>query len=153
MKIQSQPESRELFYLVGMFRTQPGRQHLRSSKKTAPRSQEGKSGFIQVCNKGSRQSEHQRSGIKLRKLVFCVWEDVSLWAHWIHYFNLRLSYLGPNPISLFSLRSGRCVRELLLAFPCPLFTTPPVPQQSAWVSVACSGSQFWESSFTFGGQK
>ena len=81
MKIQSQPESRELFYLVGMFRTQPGRQHLRSSKKTAPRSQEGKSGFIQVCNKGSRQSEHQRSGIKLRNLAFYVWEDPSLWAH------------------------------------------------------------------------
>ena len=91
MKIQSQPESRELFYLVGMFRTQPGRQHLRSSKKTAPRSQEGKSGFIQVCNKGSRQSEHQRSGIKLRNLAFYVWEDPSLWAHWIHSLHRHFS--------------------------------------------------------------
>ena len=78
-----------------MFRTQPGRQHLRSSKKTAPRSQEGKSGFIQVCNKGSRQSEHQRSGIKVRNLTFYIWEGAGLWAHWIHSFHKHLSYLGP----------------------------------------------------------
>ena len=40
-KIQSQPESRELFYLVGMLKTQPRRQHLSSSEKSAPRRQEG----------------------------------------------------------------------------------------------------------------
>ena len=38
----------------------------------------GKSGYIQVCNKGSRQSEPQRSGIKLRNLAFCAWEDAIL---------------------------------------------------------------------------
>ena len=57
------------------------RQHLRSSEKTALRRKEGKSGYRQVCNKGSRQSEHQRSGVKLRNLTFCVWGDASLWAH------------------------------------------------------------------------
>ena len=30
---------------------------------------------------GSKESEHQRTGIKLRNLAFCVWEDESLWAH------------------------------------------------------------------------
>ena len=33
--------------------------HPSSSEKTAPRRWEGKSGYIQVCNKGSRLSEHQ----------------------------------------------------------------------------------------------
>ena len=61
----------------------------------SPRRQEGESGYIQVCNKGSRQSEHQRSGIKLRNVAFCVWDDVSLWAHWVHSFHRYLSYLGP----------------------------------------------------------
>ena len=58
-KIQSQPESRELFYLVGNVQdSEPGRQHLSSSEKTALRRQEGKSGYKQVCNKGSKQPEH-----------------------------------------------------------------------------------------------
>ena len=50
-------------------------------KKTARRRQEGKSGYIQVCNKGSRQSEHQRSDIELRNLAFSVLEDANLGAH------------------------------------------------------------------------
>ena len=54
---------------------------LSSSEKTAPRRQEGKLGYISVCNKGSRQSESQMSGIRLRNLAFCVWEDASFWAH------------------------------------------------------------------------
>ena len=66
------------------------------------------SGYTQVCNKGSKQSEHQRLGIKLRNLAFCVWDDASFWAHWIHSFHRQLSSLGPNPVSLFT---------LLLAFP------------------------------------
>ena len=51
---------------------------LSSSEKTAPRRQEGKLDYISVCNKGSRQSESQTSGIRLRNLAFCVWEDASL---------------------------------------------------------------------------
>ena len=66
------------------------------------------------CNKGRRQCEHQRSGIKLRNLAFYVWEDASLWAHWIHSFYMHLSYLGSNPVSLLTLRGGRW---LLLVFP------------------------------------
>ena len=67
---------------------------LSSSEKAAPRRLEGKSGCIQVCNKGSRQSEHQRSGIKLRNSAFSVWEDASLWAHQVHSFHMLLSSLG-----------------------------------------------------------
>ena len=40
--------------------SQPRRQHLNSSQTTAPKRQEGKSGYTQVCNKAGRQSEHQR---------------------------------------------------------------------------------------------
>ena len=54
----------------------------------------GESAYIQVCSKGSRQSEHQRSGVKLRNVVFYVWEDASLWTHWIQSFHTQLSYLG-----------------------------------------------------------
>ena len=53
------------------------------------------SGYTQVCHKGSRQSEHQRSGIKLRNSAFCVWLDASLWAYQIHSFHMHLSHLGP----------------------------------------------------------
>ena len=98
--------------------SEPRRQHLSSSEKTAPRRQEGKSGYIQVCNKASRQSEHQRPGVKLRNLAFCVQEDASLWARYIHSFHMHLSFLGPT------------------LFPCPpqgewqmaAFCIPPAPQ-------------------------
>ena len=50
--------------------SEPRRQHLSNSEKTAPRRQKGQSGYIQVCNKESKQSEHQRSGIKSRNLAF-----------------------------------------------------------------------------------
>ena len=33
--------------------------------------------------------------INLRNLAFYVWEDTSLWVHWIHFFHVQLSYLGP----------------------------------------------------------
>ena len=67
LKKYTQPESRELFYLVGMFRTlESRRQYPSSSEKTALRRPEGKSGYIQKCNKGNRQPEYQRSGIRLR---------------------------------------------------------------------------------------
>jgi len=99
------------------------RQHLNSSEKTAPRRQEGKSGYIQVCHKESRQSEHQRSAIKLRNLAFYVWEDASLWAHLIHSFHMYLSYLGS------------------ILFPCfPCFLLSP---RSSAITVAASGSILW----------
>ena len=53
--------------------SESGRQHLRSSEKTAPRRQEGKSRYIQVCNKGSSQSEHQRSGYQVKEFsILCM---------------------------------------------------------------------------------
>ena len=55
----------------------------------------------------SRQPEHHGSGVKLRNSAFYVWEDAKLWAHWIHSFQMQLSCLGPNSVSLFTLRSGR----------------------------------------------
>ena len=50
-----------------------------------------KRGYMEICNKGRRHSEYQRSGIKWRNLAFCVWEDVSFWARRIP---LHLSSLG-----------------------------------------------------------
>ena len=58
------PESREVFYWVACWGLWAREQHLRSSEKSAPRRREGASGFIQVCNKGSRRSEEQRSDIR-----------------------------------------------------------------------------------------
>ena len=107
-----------------------------SSEKTALRRKEGKSGYIQVCNKGNRQSEHQRSGVKLRNLTFFVREDASLWAHWIQSFHMNLSCLGP------------------ILFPCSCcFLHSPAPQQLLWGVAASAGSRFGEPSLTFGGQK
>ena len=59
---------------------------------------------VYIYNKGSKESEHQRTGIKLRNLAFCVWEDERLWSHWIHAFHMLLSYLsGANTVSFFTL--------------------------------------------------
>ena len=30
-------------------------------------------------------------------MLSCVWEDVGLWAHWNHSFDIHLSYLGWHP--------------------------------------------------------
>ena len=82
LKKYIQPESKELFYLVGMFRTQsPGDNISVALRKLLQGGRRGKLGYIQVCNKGSRQAEHQRSDIRLRSLAFYVWEDASLWTH------------------------------------------------------------------------
>ena len=82
-----------------MFRTQSmGRENC--SKEAG--------GYKQVCNKRSRQSEHQRSGIKLRKFsILCMGRRKLLGS-------LNSSLLcapqlsGANPVSFFT---------LLLAFP------------------------------------
>ena len=82
LKIFTTQKLRVVFYSVENFRiSSPEDSNSSDPEKTAPRRQEGKSGYIQVCNKGSRQPEDQRSGSKLRNSAFCVWEDVSLWAH------------------------------------------------------------------------
>ena len=53
--------------------SEPRRQNLSTPEKTTPRRQERRSSYIEVCNKWSRQSEHQRSGIKFKKCsILCV---------------------------------------------------------------------------------
>ena len=58
-KIQSQPESRELFSR-NVKDSKLGRWHLSDPEKTARKGREGVSGYTPVCNKEGRQSEHQR---------------------------------------------------------------------------------------------
>ena len=62
-KIQSPPDIRGVLLGGHVEDSEPGRQHLSSSEKTAPRRREGESGCIQVCNKGSRRSAQRRSDI------------------------------------------------------------------------------------------
>ena len=121
--------------------SKPWRQHLSSSEKTAPKRQQGKSGCIQVCNKGSRESEHQRSGVKLRNVAFYVWEDASLWTHWIQCFHMQLSYLGQPwfPVHLKERQTAAaCIPQLLSN------------HHEGWQHPL---DQFWEPSFTAGDQK
>ena len=107
--------------------------------------------YIQVCKKGSRQSEQQRSDIRLRNLAFCVWEDASLWARCIHSFLMHFSYLGQ---SCFLVHLAPCI------LPTPQQSPEewgewqhPLPSEEWGGGVgASSGSQFGEPSFTVGGQ-
>ena len=111
-----------------MFRTLTSGDSISVSlRKLLRESREGESVYTQVCDKGNRQSECQTSCIKLRNLGFFVWEDASLWAHWIHSFHMHLSYLGPI---LFTLRSGRW---LLFVF----------PQLQPWAITTAGGSIHW----------
>ena len=107
------------------------------SEKISPRRQEGKSGYMQVCNKGIRLSEHQRSGIKLRNLSFYVWEYASLLSHWIHSFPMHLNYWA-NPISLFTL--------LLYSPSSPTLGGDSIP----WVSVLVALIHIWRPGITDG---
>ena len=111
-----------------------GDPHLSNPEKTAPTRQDGESGYIQVCNKGSRWSEHQRSDIKLRNLAFFVWEDAGLWAHYIS--SLYTSAVWGQPCFLVHLAS--CI--------------PPAPQHHRRGGSICWTSA-WGALITFGGQK
>ena len=98
---------------------------------------------MQVCNKGSRQPEDQRSCTKLRNVAFYVCMGrckplVSLDS--IFPYAAQLS--GANPVSRLTLRGGRW---LLLAFPQLLSH-----HHGGWQHPL---DQFWEPSFTFGDQK
>ena len=124
-----------------MFRTLTLGDHVSVAlRKLLQGGRRGKLGYIQVCNKGSRQAEHQRSDIRLRSLAFYVWEDASLWTHWVYSFHMHLNYLsGANPVSVITLRSGRWLHS-------PSSSAITVGGGSIhWISV-------WEPSFTFGGQ-
>ena len=100
---------------------------------------QGDRGEVRLCTslqQREQKSQLQRSGIKLKNLAFYVWGDASLWAHWLQSFHMQLSYLGQ---SSFIVHLGSCIL--------------PGPQRSLWGLVASAGSQLWEPSFTFGGQK
>ena len=115
-----------LFYLVGMFRTpSPGDSISAALRKLL----QGDGGEVRLCKSlQQREQEVWTSKIKyLKNLASCVWEDYS--------FHMQLSYQG-RPVSFFT---------LVLAFPQLL--------SNLWALVASAGSQFWEPSFTFGGQK
>ena len=71
----------ELFHLVGMLRTlSPGDSISVALRKLLLGGRRG-SQVIYKFVTGSSQSEHKRSDIKLRNLVFYVWEDARLWTH------------------------------------------------------------------------
>ena len=93
------------------------------------------SDYIQVFNEGNRPSEHQNSGIKLWSLL-CVRRCKPLGS-----LNSFLSYMR-----LMCLDQS-CFLLHLASF------ISPAPQQSLWWLAASGGSQFWEASFTFEGQK
>ena len=123
----------ELFYLVGIFRTRSPGDSISVAEKTASRRQESKSGYIQVCSKGSRLSEHQRSGVKLRNVAFCMWEAAGLWARWVHPFHMLLSSPGAHPVSSFT---------LLLALP-QLLSSHRGGWQYRWIQVLRALIHIW----------
>ena len=94
LKIWSQPESRELFYLVRMFQTLSPGDNISVALRNLPQGGKwGSQGIYKFATKGAGtlKIKDQVS----RNLAFHVWEDASLWAHWIHSFHTHLSYLGP----------------------------------------------------------
>ena len=107
-----------------MFRTQSmGRENC--SKEAG--------GYKQVCNKRSRQSEHQRSGIKLRKFsILCMGRRKLLGS-------LNSSLLcapqlsGANPVSLFT---------LLPAFP-QLLSSHHTGGSICWIAVLGALIHIW----------
>ena len=123
----------KLLYLVGIFRTRSPGDSISVAEKTASRRQESKSGYIQVCSKGSRLSEHQRSGVKLRNVAFCMWEAAGLWARWVHPFHMLLSPPGAHPVSSFT---------LLLALP-QLLSSHRGGWQYRWIQVLRALIHIW----------
>ena len=121
------------------------RQHLSSSEKTAPRSQEWVRLYTSLQQR-SRQSEHQRTGIKLRNL--CIGYTFYAWKMQASGLTEFIPFICSSVIwgqSCFLVH----LQEWQMAASC----LPPAPEQSPWGVEACIGSQFWEPSFTFGGQK
>ena len=85
-----------------MFRTpSPGNSISVVLRKLLQGSRRGSQAIQKFATKGSQII----SDIKLRNSAFWVWEDASLWAHWIHFFHMHLSsavVLSLSHISLFA---------------------------------------------------
>jgi len=85
-----QPESRELFHLVRMLRDPE-----RASRELWENCSKKTGGGVRLS---LQQSEQAVRKAKIRcqvKEFSSVWEDTSLWAHWIHSIHMHLGYLGP----------------------------------------------------------
>ena len=93
--IQLQPESRELFYLVGMFRTlTPVDSISVALRKLLQGGRTESQAIYKFSTKGGGSLNIQDEVIKLRNFAFCVWEDSSLGAHYTHSFHTPCSLLG-----------------------------------------------------------
>ena len=68
--------------MVGMFRTLSQADSISVAlRKLLQRRQEGTQAVYKFATKGAGGLNIKDQVIKLRNLVFCVWEDASLWAH------------------------------------------------------------------------
>lgn len=62
---------------------------------------EGGTGYVRVLQQraGNRNARlvliKENRYLKLLNIPLSVWEDARVWAHWNHYFDMHLSYLGP----------------------------------------------------------
>ena len=89
--IYSQPISRELFYLVEIFRTSSlGGSISNNPERTEICSEEvhRKLGHIQVLQQKLGNQEHQRLLLmkenqisQIKEFYFSIWEDAQIWAH------------------------------------------------------------------------
>ena len=138
-----------------------------SSERLLQGGRRRKSGCI-VCNKWGMQSEHQRSDIRLRKLAYYVWEDASLWAHWIHSFHCTSAQFSCYsvvsdslwPLGLQHARPpcpsptpGVYSNTYPLIWWChPTISSPVVPFSSHFQSFPASDSFQMSQLFTSGGQ-
>ena len=93
-----------MFYLTDFLRTSSPGDSLSGSSQGLLWKDKGESKIYRVfCNKDwvGRISKDccllkKAIFLKLVNLVlFYVWEDVKVWAHWNHSFDMPLSYLGP----------------------------------------------------------
>ena len=109
-------------------------QHLRSSDKSAPRRQEGRSSCLQVYSKGSRRSEQQRSDM-LKNSASSAWEGAAS---------------GLAESIPFTIASAVCHQP---CSPARLVLASPRSSAITLGVMASSGSLFGEPSFTFGHQK
>ena len=92
-----------MFYLVRIFRTSSlGDSISRNPERTLWGGEERSQVIYKVCNKGQVVWTSKSWLIKENQIpklthwvLFYVWEDPRVWAHWNHSFDLHLSSLGP----------------------------------------------------------
>ena len=121
LKKNAQPESWELFYSADFLRnSSPGHSISDNVEKTVPEKQGGQPEYIGIfatkdqvvgTSKGYCKLKKTRY-LKLRNLVlFCVWEDTRVWAHWNHSFDMYVSCQGPVSCDFSSWVSSGCTVE------------------------------------------